>query len=260
MRKKKSAKALKTNEDKGDDQDDVVEKFNRWLVDVEKKSFRTASDYCISVRSFFCWEEARRPLDFEANRMFDFLAPKPVLFPSPVPWDQSHPLLDTSVRPPRCNSSKRHHLANGLSAFLRFMSFELEAEREKFDVPPTPENGYPENPFTVAELHIAEMKHQVRELGRNEAKTILRIGPKVRNRLRAARSIDDEEGPFLESEVFAEIVDRDPAVDALWMKILVRCKGDLDLALFRIRNSISDPEERLWSKAGREYDSDNGML
>jgi hypothetical protein len=29
---------------------------------------------------------------------------------------------------------------------------------------------------------------------------------------------------------------------------------------FRIRNAISDPEERLLSKAGLEYDSDNRML
>ena len=252
MRKKKSAKALKTNED---DIDDIVDKFSRWLVDVEKKSTRTASDYSISLRSFFTWEQARRPGKFDPDRLLDFLAQKPVLFPSPLPWDQSHPLLDTSVRPPRCNASKRHHLANGLSAFLRFMSFELEADRDKFDLPPTPES-----PYTVAEQHIAEVKSQVRELGRNEAKTVLRIGPKIRNRLRAARSVNDENGPFLESEVFAEILDQDPAVDALWMRVLVRCKGDLDLALFRIRNEISDPEERLWSKAGLEYDLDNGML
>jgi hypothetical protein len=147
-KKEKSAKALKTYKDNKDD-NDIVEKFGRWLIDVDKKSTRTANDYCINVRSFFRWEEARRPLDFEANRMLDFLALKPVPFPSPLPWDQSHPFLDTSMRPPRCNASP-HYLANRLLAFLRFLYFELEADRNKFDLPqplkaltPLPSNTSP---------------------------------------------------------------------------------------------------------------------
>jgi hypothetical protein len=61
-------------------------------------------------------------------------------------------------------------LANGLSAFLRFMTDHLEADRDKFDFPPTPES-----PYTIAELHIPEIRHQVREMGKNQANTVLRI-------------------------------------------------------------------------------------
>jgi hypothetical protein len=99
--------------------------------------------------------------------------------------------------------------------------FELEADRDKFDLPPTPES-----PYTVAEQHIAEIRHQVRELGKNKAKTVLRIGPKIRNWLRAARSIYDKNGPFLESKVFAKIVDQDPTVGSsfdargIWTSLL----------------------------------------